>query len=229
MQRTGCRTDQQRARPRQRQDTCGERHPYEEDDRGRKREEQSQEHGRPAAAQVGVDPEPDPDARHAAILCLAQHERCYGAAVRRALLLLLVLVLAACGKTVGNRLSKGEYASRADAVCKIYTEQTNKLARPQTLKGLGELAAKSLPLLDKAVSDLQRLESPQSEQALTTRWLDQLKLLRDDITKIRDGAKANDGAAVQAVVPAARQHNDRFNALATQLGMKVCNSDTGTG
>jgi hypothetical protein len=49
--------------------------------------------------------------------------------------------------------------------------------------------------------------------------------LKDDLQEIRDKAKANDIDGVRSVVPKATDHNAKSNALASQLGMSVCNKD----
>lgn len=144
--------------------------------------------------------------------------------VRRAFLILLgIVVLAGCGGS-GKRLTKQEYASKADAVCAKYNQQVKALSNPSNLSELAEVADKTIPILDNAIDDLHKLRPPASEQGTADRWLDQVENLKDDLTEIRDKAKDNDQQGVQAVVPKAQEHNSQSNALATELGMTVCNS-----
>lgn len=141
--------------------------------------------------------------------------------MRRALLVGACLFLAACGSGAKG-LSKEEYAKRADAVCTRFTHQTQALGGASNLKQLAALASKTLPVLDKAIADLRRLEPPQDEQALARRWVATLDRLRADVVKIRDRARANDLAGVAAVVPAATRDDKQSNRLAAQLGTSVC-------
>ena len=148
-------------------------------------------------------------------------------AMRRAFLIALALVvlLPACGGGSGKPLTKAEYASQADAVCGKYNQQINSFANPKNLSELAKIADKTLPVLGHAIDDISKLEPPASEKAISDQWLAQVRNLKDDLQEIGDKAKAGDMAGVQAVVPKATDHNAKSNALASQLGMSVCNKD----
>jgi hypothetical protein len=146
--------------------------------------------------------------------------------VRHALLALSILLVmcSGCGSGGGERLSKEEYARRADAVCRRYNAATRGFGSPQTMPALASVAARSLPFLDRAIRALRALKPPEDEEPTARAWLRQLTLLRGDIVCIRDRARANDAGGVQAIVPAATDRNDRFMHLAADLGMAVCSS-----
>jgi hypothetical protein len=99
------------------------------------------------------------------------------------------------------------------------------LSNPQNLSELEQVADQTLSVLASAIRDLKKLNPPASEQAKADQWLSQVENLEEDLTEIRDGAKDKNMRAVQAVLPKAEEHNRRSNALATELGMTVCNSD----
>ena len=147
--------------------------------------------------------------------------------MRRAALIALALVvlLPGCGGASGKPLTKENYASKADAICGKYNQQVKLLANPKNLSDLAKVADKTLPILDHAISDIRKLEPPASEKALSDQWLTQVRGLKDDLQEIRDKAKAGDMQGVRAVVPKATDHNSKSNALASQLGMSVCNKD----
>lgn len=138
---------------------------------------------------------------------------------------LALIVLAGCGAKSSAALTKEGYASRADAICGKYNEKIKTFAKPKSLSGLAVIADKTLPVLDSAISEIGKLKPPASEKALSDQWLTQVRNLRNDLKDIRGKAKAGDMQGVQAVVPRATEHNSRSNALATQLGMSVCNKD----
>lgn len=140
-------------------------------------------------------------------------------------LTLSLLVLAGCGGGGGQPLTKEQYASKADAICGKYNQQVNALANPKSLSDLADVADKTLPILDNAISDLKKLTPPASEKATSDQWLEQVQNLKNDLQEIRDKARNNDTAGVQGVVPKAQDHNSKSNALATELGMSVCNKD----
>ena len=148
-------------------------------------------------------------------------------AMRRALLIApaLALLLTGCGGARGKPLTKAEYASKADGICGKYNDQITSFANPKNLSELANVADKTLSVLDQAIGDLSKLVPPVSEKALSDQWLTQVRNLKDDLQEIRDKAKANDMAGVRDVVPKATDHNSKANALASELGMSVCNKD----
>lgn len=148
--------------------------------------------------------------------------------MRRAFTLLLAAALVAgCGSggSKEQRLTRQQYASRADAICTKYKAKTNSLSRPATLSDLAKLADQVLPLLDNARGELRALRPPQNEAAAAQAWLDQFDVILDDVRTIRDKAKAGDSAGVQAAATPALQHNQHANDLAARLGMTVCSKD----
>jgi hypothetical protein len=145
--------------------------------------------------------------------------------MRAAPIALVSVLLAGCGGGKGKPLTKEQYASKADAICAKYNQQTKAFANAKNLSDLAEVADKTLPILGKAISDISKLTPPASEKALSDQWLTQVRKLKDDLQEIRDKAKAGDLQGVQAVVPKATEDNSQSNQLATQLGMSVCNKD----
>jgi hypothetical protein len=144
--------------------------------------------------------------------------------VRRASFLVLAIVVAAgCGGGGGGkRLSREQYASKADAVCGKYNAEAKLLSPPSNLSELAKAFDTALPLLDKAIKDLHELKPPQKEQATADRWLAQLESLKTDLTEIRDKAKHNDEQGVRATFGKATSHDQLGNQLATKLGMTAC-------
>ncbi len=143
-------------------------------------------------------------------------------------LLALPLLLAfacGCGSSGEKRLSKTEFAQRADAVCRRTNQLTSPATTPTSMPALARLAEQSLPPLDRALRDLRALRPPVEEEPTVRAWLRQLRVLRGDAARIRDRARANDARGVRTVALAADLVNQRFHELATQLGMRVCNRD----
>jgi hypothetical protein len=153
----------------------------------------------------------------------------YRTHVRRApTLLLAIALLAGCGSkssSSGPRLSADEYAAKADAICKKYKARTDKLARPANLPDLAKVAGQVVPILQHAQSELRELRPPANEQPTADAWIKQFDVLVDDVKKIRDKAKDNDEAAIQALAEPALRHDQHANELAGQLGMTVCSKD----
>jgi type II secretory pathway component GspD/PulD (secretin) len=146
--------------------------------------------------------------------------------VRRAAFIgLTVVVLAGCGGGGGQALTKEQYAAKADAICDKHNQETQALGNPTNLADLARVADKTLTILDKAISELEALKAPSSEKATADQWMEQVKNLRNDLKEIRDRAKDNDMQSVQGIAATAQEHNSKSNALATELGMSICNKD----
>lgn len=147
--------------------------------------------------------------------------------MRRASSLALALVfLSGCGGGGGGpALTKQQYATKADAICGKYNKQVNALGNPSNLQDLASVADKTLPILGKAIDELDALKPPASEKAIADQWLTQVRSLKDDLQQIRDKAKAGDTQGIQSVLPKAQDHNSKSNSLAVELGMSVCNKD----
>src|SRR5438046_6383047 len=100
--------------------------------------------------------------------------------VRRAFPLLLALVFAAgCGGggSSGQRLTREQYAARADAICTKYKQKSDAISRPATLPDLAKIADQVLPLLDDARGELRSLRPPEHEEATAKAWLDEFDVL----------------------------------------------------
>jgi hypothetical protein len=142
--------------------------------------------------------------------------------VRRSVLLLSCALLAACGSSGSHRLTRDEYARRADAICAHYQRLTAALGVPTSTSELAPVVSRTLRLFDGASSRLRALQPPRSEQQLAKQWLDSFAVLRRDLLRLRERALANDLLGVRRVAVPARRHNRLTDRLAARLGMTVC-------
>ena len=151
--------------------------------------------------------------------------------MRLALFLVLVVAVAGgCGGGGGGsgsgggseRLTASEYAARADALCRKYNQETKKIGQAKNLQDVADAFDRALPILERALTELQRLKPPANEQAKVARWLAQSQLLKNDLVKMRDRARANDLPGVRAVFTRASADARLANRFAADLGMKVC-------
>jgi hypothetical protein len=148
--------------------------------------------------------------------------------VKRAVLAvsLVPMLVAACGgQDRGPRLTKAQFASKADAICAKYNDKVSSLGNPQTLTELADVADNTVPVLQDAIRDLGKLNPPEAQEDTVADWLDSVEQLKKDLEEIGDQADKGSMKGVQAVVPKADQHNKRSNELATALGMRVCNAN----
>ena len=133
-------------------------------------------------------------------------------------------LLAACGGG-STRLSKQEFAKRADALCAKYASDLKKLGQPQSFSELAAFTDKAVPLAQRLIDDTKKLKPPQDEQALVDQWNAQNQKLVDAIEALGAAARKNDQKAAQKALQGGNAANARSNAIGTQLGMTACTKD----
>jgi hypothetical protein len=145
---------------------------------------------------------------------------------RAALLLLTVGALSGCGGDDGGgeRLTREEYAAQADVICARFKERVEAAGNPANLSELADAADAVLPSYEKSIDDLRELRPPERDEETADQWLDQLEVVKDDLTEIRDQARAGDDPGLSETAVRAQQNNMRAEQLATRLGMSVCNT-----
>jgi hypothetical protein len=142
--------------------------------------------------------------------------------MRRVLLALAVVGLAAgCGGGSG-RLSKEEYVKQADAICTKYNAKLKALPRPTGISALPAYVDRALPLARKGDDELRALEPPKDEEQTAKEWLDQNDSVVGSMERLRDAAKKGDRAGIQTALNEATSANQSANRLARQLGLTVC-------
>jgi hypothetical protein len=132
---------------------------------------------------------------------------------------LAVTLVAGCGGGGSKRLSKTEYAAKADAICRKFNSASQASS---SSSGLARVAGKLTRLLDQSVKDLRNLKPPADEQATADRWLDRLEAIRGDLAKVHDEAAKKDKKGLAAAVQAGVKDQQRGNELAGRLGLTDC-------
>jgi len=135
----------------------------------------------------------------------------------------LIVLLAACGGSA--RLSKQEFAKRADALCTKYTSDLQKLGQPQSFAELATFTDKAVPLAQKLIDDTKKLKPPKDEQALVDQWNTQNQKVVDAIKALGDAAHKSDQKAAQSALQTGDAANTKSNTLGKQLGMVACTKD----
>src|SRR5918911_5542541 len=137
------------------------------------------------------------------------------------LALLITGLVAGCGGGSG-RLSKEEYAKRADAICAKYNAKLKALARPTSIGALPAYVDRALPLARKGDDELRALKPPKDEEKTADEWLDQNDSVVGSMERLRDAAKKRDRAGIQTALNEATSANQTANRLARRLGLSVC-------
>jgi hypothetical protein len=144
--------------------------------------------------------------------------------VRRLLVVLaLVALLAGCGGS--TRLSRQEFAKRADALCTKYASDLKKLGQPTSFPELATFTDKAVPLAQRLIDDTKKLKPPKDEQATVDQWNTENQKVVDAIRALGDAASKSDQAAAQKALQAGDAANTKSNTLGKQLGMSACTKD----
>jgi hypothetical protein len=121
-----------------------------------------------------------------------------------------------------SRLSKQEYAHRADAICAKYNQKIRALARPHRLKDLPGYVDRALPVAKGGTNELRSLRPPKDEEAVAKDWLAQNDAAVAALVRLRDAARRGDRLGVQNALFDATAANRAASRFARQLGLRVC-------
>jgi hypothetical protein len=144
--------------------------------------------------------------------------------VRRLLVVpVLVALLAACGSSA--RLSKQEYAKRADALCTKYAADLKKLGQPKSFPELAKFTDKAVPLAQRLIDDTRKLKPPKEEQTTVAAWNTENQKVVDAIKALGDAARKSDQKAAQSALQTGDAANTKSNTLGKQLGLNACTKD----
>jgi len=145
--------------------------------------------------------------------------------VRRLLVVVALVALAAgCGGG-SDRLSRQEFAKRADALCTKYAADLKKLGQPSSFPELASFTDKAVPLAQKLIDDTKKLKPPKDEQATVDRWNVQNQKVVDAIKALGDAARKSDQKAARQALQLGDAANSESNTLGKQLGMTACTRD----
>jgi hypothetical protein len=119
--------------------------------------------------------------------------------MRRVALLVPVLLVASCGG--GSSLSKSDYVSKAETICKDANDKFKALARPSDPKGFETFVQDTLKIADAATKDLKDLDPPAADkEELQTKVLEPLESQvtegRKFLDQVKKAVSTNDQAAL---------------------------------
>ena len=133
------------------------------------------------------------------------------------------VALAACGG--GSRLSKSQFDARANAICKKYTDRINAVPTPKSIEDVPAYVTRVKPFIERGVDEIANLKPPQDLQQTYDRWLNTQREALSEADELRRAAERNDLLAVNHTIKQLDERNKRGNALAAQLGARVCAKD----
>ena len=142
--------------------------------------------------------------------------------MRRGWALAVAVAVAGCGGGDGERLSKAEFISQADAVCTKYEARLDALGQPTNVAELRSFADKALPIAKDGRKELGQLTPPADLQDTYDAWLDQGDEAIDIVERLREAAADGDEAEIQQIARDAQRADAEANRLAEQIGFEQC-------
>jgi len=134
-----------------------------------------------------------------------------------------VLVLCSCGGGGGNkRLTKEEFAAKANALCKSFNDADKAAGSPTSLAEAVAYFEKLTPLYEKRVTDLDALKPPADEQATVDKIVALEKDEADVARQLLAALKANDQAKANELVASGNANSKKAKVLYKELGLTEC-------
>jgi hypothetical protein len=121
-----------------------------------------------------------------------------------------------------ERLSREEFARRADDNCRRFGDFAASLGNPTTLPGIAKQFDELVPAFWKAYGDQGLLVPPRSRQERAMAWMNAMALYGRELEALHGAAKRSDQTAVNAAGARLVPLEERNQQLAAQLGMRVC-------
>jgi outer membrane murein-binding lipoprotein Lpp len=132
-----------------------------------------------------------------------------------------VIVLAGCG---GRPLTHAQFAAKANALCSEYNKKIDVLPEPKNLKEGASMIEETIPIYEKLVSDVKKLNPPAGEAAKVKRVIalgeEQLSLLKNYAKAL----KAGDRVKATSLQNEGDVNVAKSSRLFHELGIPSCES-----
>jgi hypothetical protein len=137
--------------------------------------------------------------------------------------LALALAAAGCGGGGGGKtLSKQEYASQLNQICKDADTQRKAAGSISSPADVVSKGPKLLAVFDAMVSKVEKLKPPAELKADADKLISEAKQLRGVIAEVIDAAKKNDLTKITGLGAKGDALTKDLDALGTKLGAPNC-------
>lgn len=134
-----------------------------------------------------------------------------------------MLVLSGCGGGGGDkRLTKEEFAAKANALCTDFNKANSAAGNPSDVKGAIAYFEKLIPLYKKQVEGFGKLKPPADEETSVNRII---TLGNEQATRAEDlvaALKKGDMTKANNLVAEGNTNSKETKTLFTELGATVC-------
>lgn len=134
---------------------------------------------------------------------------------------LCALLLAACGSSSGDKLSKSDLIAKADKICSDASKQAKALA-PQSKGDVQKTVSSAAKVVNDAADKLKGLTPSDSIKADYDTFTSSISAAADKTTALADALKKKDKAKVKSITQSLQQGNAKGKAAAQKIGFKEC-------
>ena len=131
---------------------------------------------------------------------------------------------AGCGGG-GDRLSREELVSEADAICAEYEAELGALAEPESLADFERLVQDAKPIVENGIESLQALEPPEDLEDEFDEWISRNEENVAAIEDLQEAVAERDEQRIQEIVRQIDENEQEADELAAEIGLDDCASD----
>ena len=140
--------------------------------------------------------------------------------MRRAVFAVVLLAAGCAGG--GDALSREEYLTRANAICRDYHARINRVPRADTEAGFVRYLDRTLPLAREQVDKIAELEPPEDMQAEVDKMLADVRSLYALAGELREATKERQRNRVADIIERSNQVGARADSRARAIGLRDC-------
>ena len=135
-----------------------------------------------------------------------------------------VLVLSSCGGggSGDKRLTKEQFAAKANALCVSFSKDEKAAGNPSSLKRAIAYFEKLTPLYEKRVAGIGKLKPPASEETTVNRIVTLEKKEASLAKQLLAALKKNDVAQANTLIKAGNTNSKAAKVLYGKLGIAEC-------
>ena len=133
-----------------------------------------------------------------------------------------VFVLCSCGGGGGKRLTKEQFADKANALCASFSKSEKAAGNPSSVAQAITYFEKLTPLYEKRVAALDKLKPPADEEATVNKIVSFEKNETSLAKQLLAALKKNDTTKANKLVASGNSNSGKTKALYKQLGITGC-------
>lgn len=135
-----------------------------------------------------------------------------------------VILAAGCGGD-GDRLTREEFVSQAEAICEDYDARIEDLGEPENEEQLGEYTDELVRLVEEGVAEFRELRPPEELQDEYDRWMDSNEEAVDAARELDQAVEEQDSERLGQIATEVEQKEEEADELARDLGLEECATD----